>query len=271
LNGDGIPEIITAPGRLHAPVIKIFNLLTIGGPNVVPETSFTDTAYGTRLDGFSLAAGDVNLDGKNDIVLAPSRGVSDVHVWINNNPATGAAPTGANFALANRFTPFPTSFIGGATVAIDATGDILIGSGSGMRATVRDFHYNTLTYLPDLTPFAASFRGGISSLVVSDVDGDGKADIIAGSGQGGQGQYAYFSSKTATWKYVAAYDDSGFNSQVYVAAAMVDSDGVIEVFTGQGQDGRSRKLRRWNLTGALPTSVDVLTPSITVFGGFLLG
>ena len=156
-------------------------------------------------------------------------------------------------------------------LAIDGTGDILIGSGSGMRATVRDFHYNTLTFLPDFTPFAATFRGGISSLVVSDVDGDGMADLVVGSGQGGQGQYAYFSSKTATWKYVAAYNDSGFNSQVYVAAAMVDSDGVIEVFTGQGQDGRSRKLRRWNLTGASPTSVDVLTPSITFFGGFLLG
>ena len=271
LNGDGIPEIITAPGRLHAPVINIFNVLTIGGPNVVPEARFTDTAYGTRRDGFSIAAGDVNLDGKNDIVLAPSRGVSDVHVWINNNPANGAAPTGANFALAYRFTPFPTSFIGGASVAIDGTGDILIGSGSGMRATVRDFHYNTLTFLPDFTPFATTFRGGISSLVVSDVDGDGISDLVVGSGQGGQGQYAYFSSKTAAWKYVAAYDDSGFNSQVYVAAAMVDSDGVIEVFTGQGQDGRSRKLRRWNLTGASPTSVDVLTPSITVFDGFLLG
>ncbi len=271
LNGDGIPEIITSPGRLHAPVINIFNVLTIGGANVVPEASFTDTAYGTRRDGFSIAAGDVNLDGKNDIVLAPSRGVSDVHVWINNNPANGAAPTGANFTLANRFTPFPTSFIGGAAVAIDGTGDILIGSGSGMRATVRDFHYNTLTFLPDFTPFAATFRGGISSLVVSDVDGDGIADLIVGSGQGGQGQYAYFSSKTATWKYVAAYNDSGFNSQVYVSAAMVDSDGVIEVFTGQGQDGRSRKLRRWNLTGASPTSLDFLTPSITVFGGFLLG
>ncbi len=271
LNGDGIPEIITSPGRLHAPVIKIFNLLTIGGPNVVPEASFTDTAYGTRLDGFSLAAGDVNLDGKNDIVLAPSRGVSDLHVFINNNPANGAPPTGANFALPYRFTPFSTSFIGGATVAIDGTGDILIGSGSGMQATIRDFHFNTLTFLPNLIPFAATFRGGISSIAVSDVDGDGMPDVVVGSGQGGQGQFAYFSSKTATWKYVAAYNDSGFNSHVYIATIMVDSDGVIEVFTGQGQDGRSRKLRRWNLTGATPTSLDFLTPSITVFGGFLLG
>ena len=79
LNGDGIPEIITAPGLLHSPLVKVFSLLSSAD---TPVTSFPAYADSFRY-GVQVAVGDVNADGKNDIVVVPSRGVSEVRVFQN--------------------------------------------------------------------------------------------------------------------------------------------------------------------------------------------
>ena len=208
------------PGKSHAPQVKVFDLLkTIAAappappvqvPNAgvqVPGGTFNYAPQpGTRLDGgFQVAVGDVTGDGTNDIVVTPGRGVSTVEIF-KNPGAAGTIPAGITpFAS---FNAFPTSFIGGATVA---TGDVLskgysqivVGSGSGMPATVEVFDAKNFAGIvanplisKQFNPFGVGFRGGVS-VATGDIDNLNGADIIIGAGQGGGGRVAVWNVKAA--------------------------------------------------------------------------
>lgn len=76
LDGDGKLEIVTAPGRGAEPLIKVFSF---GG-----ELKFSFLAYDKNFrGGLSLMAGDMNLDGRAEIVTIPSSG-GGPHVKIFN-------------------------------------------------------------------------------------------------------------------------------------------------------------------------------------------
>src|SRR5262249_16800235 len=77
VTGDGIPEIIVAPGRNHAPLVKALVLQT--GAEL-SQYEFLAYRAGYR-GGVSLAVGDVNGDGVDDIVTVQSAGAAQVHVF----------------------------------------------------------------------------------------------------------------------------------------------------------------------------------------------
>ncbi len=67
IDGDGIDEIVTGPGAGLEPLIKIFT-----SRGILKNSFF---AYGKMFKGgVSVAIGDVNGDGKNEIVTAPGAG-----------------------------------------------------------------------------------------------------------------------------------------------------------------------------------------------------
>src|SRR5262249_30240743 len=130
VTGDGIPEIITAPGRNHAPLVKVFDLRT--GAEL---SQYEFLAYGAKyLGGVSLAVGDVNGDGVSDIVTAPSVGVAQVHVYVSHVLAGGGFVLTRNF---NAFADHPGLSMR-ATIAVgdidgardgNSRADIVVASG----------------------------------------------------------------------------------------------------------------------------------------------
>src|SRR5207244_13021142 len=65
VNGDGVPDLITAPGPGGPPNVKVFN-----GRDGSLLLSYN--AYdGNALGGVNLAAGDLDHDGKAEIITAP--------------------------------------------------------------------------------------------------------------------------------------------------------------------------------------------------------
>ena len=144
INGDGIPEIITAPGHDDAPLVKIFDL---SGTLLESFNAYAVSYIG----GVNVAVGDVDGDGLNDIILSPSRGQSEIRVFSNQSATTPAVP----FSATNyqHFLAFKKTFIGGATVAagdvldggpVNSRGGNHCGCRLGMRDTVLVFNASSL-------------------------------------------------------------------------------------------------------------------------------
>ncbi len=259
MNGDGTPDIITAPGRSTAPIVKVFN-----GKTGTLIGQFL--AYGSGYNGgVEVAAGDIDGDGKNEIVVAPDRGLSTIRIF--RGPSK-------SFALVGSFNAFETSFIGGATVAVaDTTGDnkaeIIVGSGSGRQSEVRVFNALSHRLINDIFPFDPSYRGGVF-VGVGDVNGDGKPDIIVSQSTSGTALVRAFNGKGNAILTTFATFDNPPNAPVHFIARDASSIGRVQLYAAQGTDGHNHELRVFDTLAG--TEIGALSITDTaLLGGVRMG
>jgi hypothetical protein len=101
----------------------------------------------------------------------------------------------------------------------DGYADIVTGAGAGGGPHVRAFDGRSGTELIGFFAFAPAFNGGVR-VAVGDVNGDGRADIIAGAGPGGAPEVRVFDGATGSQlNSVFAYAPT-FTGGVFVATAV---------------------------------------------------
>src|SRR5262249_10353109 len=132
--GDGVPDIVTAPGPGMAPLVRVFDGVT-GQPIAGPWGNGVQV-YATAMNkGVFVATGDVNNDGIPDIVVGPDLGgTNQVRVF---NGATGTAFPG----VLGGFLPYPGTNRG-VRVAVgdvngDGTPDIITAPGTYVASLVK--------------------------------------------------------------------------------------------------------------------------------------
>jgi hypothetical protein len=200
---------------------------TMAGPILAADF----TAFASPFtDGVSVAQGDVNGDGVADIVTGAG---------------PGGAPRVAVFDAAGgprlSFLAFEPAFRTGIEVAAgDITGDgvpeILVTGGCAGPFVVRAFSGITGALVREYPITGPVWSCGLH-LAAGDVNGDGIADLVIGSG----GISAPFvqvvsGASGAVLRDFYAYD-LGFTGGVYVAAADVTGDGFADIITGAGPGG----------------------------------
>jgi hypothetical protein len=165
VNGDGIPDIITAPGPGSGPDLRIFSGASLGLNNQATKIG-EFLAYDYHFDtGVFVAAGDVNGDGKADIITSPDQGGGpDIRVF-----------EGSAISLANpqptpiqEFLAYDYSFDGGVRIAVtDVNGvnEIVTVPGPSGGADVRIFNALTAAQVDEFLTYpgflGGSFVGGL--------------------------------------------------------------------------------------------------------------
>ena len=176
VTGDGISEVITGTDVGAAPHVKAFS-----AANSSEIRSFF--AYSPAFTGgVRVASGDITGDGIDDIITGCG-------------PAVGGLPhvkvfDGVNGAEVRSFLAFGAGWPGGIFVASgdvngDGRDDIIASADAGATPTVTVFSGLNNSVLLNTLAFEAGFAGGVR-IAAQDMNGDGKDDIIAARGQGGE-------------------------------------------------------------------------------------
>jgi len=181
VNGDGHPELIVAPGPGRAPEIKIFDGIT--GQLIHSFMAFEETFRG----GVFVTAGDMNGDGRAEIVVAPDKGGGPrVRVFNGTNLEQ----------LADFLAIEDPNFRGGVRASIgdvnnDGIADLSVGAGFGGGPRIAI--YDGLSFQAGQQPrkirgdffvFEDTLRDGVY-VGNGDVNDDGFSELIVGGGPGG--------------------------------------------------------------------------------------
>ncbi len=188
VEGDGYDEIITGagPGAVFGPHVRGWNW--DGGPAVQPMNGISFFAYGTLTWGVNVACGDIDGDGRDEIITGAGPGaVFGPHVrgWSYDDGET-APMAGTSFFAYDT----PSFGVNVACGDLDADGidEIITGAGPGptFASHVRAWRYDgaTVFRMPHVDYIAyEDLRFGVV-VSAADVDGDGRDEILTMPGPG---------------------------------------------------------------------------------------
>ncbi len=255
LDGDGYGEIVAGPGpgAHHPPLVVITN----GAGQ--PLSHFL--AYGARRYGCNVACGDLNGDGRDEIITGAGPGdVFGPHVRGWAWSGSGVSPLPGLSFLAYGTRRFGVNVSAG-DIDGDGSDEIVTGAGPGavFGPHVRGWRWNgtSVSPIPGLSFLAyGTNRFGVN-VSCGDIDGDLIDEIVTGPGPG-----QMFGSHVRGWNYdgqsISAMHDVNFIAYpeltegfgCVVACEDVDNDWVCEVLTLPGtRPDYPASLKTWNYDG----------------------
>jgi RHS repeat-associated protein len=230
VNGDGIPDVITAPGPGMAPEIKVFDGRN-GAQLAGPAGDFL--AYDSSFRGGVFVAGaDTNGDAVTDVITGPGAGGgSQVRAF-----------SGKDATLLSSFNAFGPGYESGVPVAAGywpgvGHASVVTGTGVGVPAEVKVFDPQTGSQMSgpagDLFPYGRDYRGGVW-VATGDLKGDGTPDLITGPGVGHSPEVKAYDGQDGTVLRDLTAGSPPDVSGVRVASTYLSSDTNADLVTAGG-------------------------------------
>jgi hypothetical protein len=197
VNGDGDPEIVVGAGKGHSPEVKVFDA---SGRQLFSFLAFDSSYQG----GVSVAAGDLDADGRAEIVVGTLAAPAHIRIFegaVRRGPDIGPfAPNG------------PGVDVGVADLAGNGRGVIVAGAATGQRALLATVDPGTGAVLHSVE-IGETVQNGIR-VAGGDLNGDGRDEIVATPGWGGDGQVRIFNGELNQTGAFTAYDWAGAGMNV---------------------------------------------------------
>ena len=227
VNGDGVPDMAIGTPKLNAsedlPDVGAVYIFSGANGSLIRELDSPNQTLSGRFGSAVANAGDVNHDGKNDIIIG-APGESKAYVFSGANGAllfTMASPVAPN---ANKIHSFGNAVAGGVDLNGDGTPDFVIGAPNekNLQGAAYVFSGSNGALMSSLKgPRQAFAKFGTSVAVSPDVTGDGRPDILVGapdvtvSGLQNAGEVLIFKangrlSQTLTSEQPTAYAGFGY-------------------------------------------------------------
>jgi hypothetical protein len=252
VTGDGASELIVSVGVGGGPRIKVLDGVTTN--SIFDGFVFDQNARG----GVQLAAGDIDGDQIAEIVVGSGPGSKpEVSFW-KYGVSSGLQTTG-------KLNAFEDNFLGGVDVAVgnvtnNGRASLIVGAGAGGGPRVRVFDAQTKQVTQDFFAFESSFRGGVN-VGVSDREGDGIDEIVAGAGDGGGPVVSLFDGNTSKSEGSFFAGDSSERNGVDFVSGNVDQDGQDEIVTIASKQTRIFDTESFRISAA-KLELDNFLPSI---------
>jgi trimeric autotransporter adhesin len=221
VNRDNVTDVAVAEGAGTRAAVKVLDGKT--GKTIASYFPFPRSFRG----GVTVALADVTGDRRADLVVGSGPGMAnEVKVYDTDT-----------HKLVTTLSPFPRSFRGGVSVSAgdvdgDRKADLIVGSGPGAPAKVEVFDAVTRELRDSFSPFAPSFRGGVSVGVAS---ARGRTNVIVGSGAGTIAIVRVFAyaHHTPLWSFDAF-------SPTFTGGAAVAGGPAASLVVGAGAGGGSQ-------------------------------
>lgn len=252
VNGDGNIDLATA-NACNTNASVLLNTTAAGATNA----SFgTRQSFTTGTQPLWIATGDINGDGKPDLIVA-DYSANTVSVLLNTTAIDGTTPTFASQQT------FATGSAPAAVITADVNGD------GKPDLIVTNFNDNNVSVLLNTTAknaatasfsvqqtFSTGSGSGPISVVAADVNGDGKTDLIIANQSGNT--VAVLLNTTAINATSASFDaEQTFQAGMFpesVAAADINGDGKPDLLVVNALDNTVSVLLNTTATGATTAS-----------------
>lgn len=205
-------------------------------------TLFTRQPFGPQYGGpLTVAATDINHDGRAEIAVSTGFGAG---------PRVQVLDGATQTVLYDRFV-YDVRFNGGVSVALgDVTGDGFVDlvTAAGYRGGPHIKIFDGATSFSTSRSFFAYdtvYRGGVN-VAVGDLDGDGTAEIVTGTGPGGGAHVRVFDGRTLQATHAFFTTDPANLNGTRVGVGDVDGNGLADIVTHSA--GRLRAYAGRNTT-----------------------
>lgn len=285
VTGDGVAEVIAAPGRGRVGEIRVFQQV---GAELRELTDYRMRPFGTSFTGgVEVASGDVDGDGRDDFVAAMASGAGTVKVFLA--ATASAAPIDGPAAITIQ-PAVPRNYRGGSNVAVADVGtfadgalvsgtaadgkvEVVVASSAGMtpRVLVYDVSNAASPRVADtIVPGAYATQSGIS-VSAHRLNADAIDDIVVSAGRGGRSLTQVYDGTVAAADnarlavFSALGDTARPNAPLFTAVVDTTGDGLADrLLQTQGDAGGAAGIAHVSFGGVRQGAVSSLVGPLRI-------
>lgn len=233
VDANGRLETIVGPGAGRVGEIRVFDAT---GTEIVARRLLP---FGPDWrGGVNVAFGDVDGDGRGDLVASKASGDGEVRIFRGETTGFATSPF-------RTIRPFGPSFLGGSSVAVadvgrsggdrtpDGRAEVIVGSGATAPAKVRvyDVTGTAPVVIDTIRPFGGAFLGGVA-VSTARLNPDSVPDVIIAASRRGRGAVETYNGivgAAANPRLAAFRVPGGVDAPTHAVAVDRDGDGRADV------------------------------------------